>query len=53
MDRDLKQEVELLTKKLESVLEIVMEHFHENEERLEAVEEKLEALCGISQDVPE
>lgn len=35
---------EILEKKLETALDIIMEHFHENEERIEALEARLEEL---------
>lgn len=35
---------EILEKKLETALDIIMEHFHETEERLEMLEAKLEKL---------
>ena len=44
----------ILQKKLESALEIIMEHFHETEERIEALETKIEELSsGVFQDVDE
>ena len=38
---------EILEKKLETALDIIMEHFHETEERIEALEAKLEELARV------
>ena len=45
------EKVEILEKRLESALEIIMEHFHDTEERMEEVERKVEELGrGLLQD---
>ena len=44
----------ILEQKLETALDIIMEHFHENEERMEELEARLEKLeRGVLQDVEE
>ena len=44
MDRNLEQEIQLLTKKLESALEIIMDHFHDSEERMDAIEDRISTV---------
>lgn len=45
---------EILQQKLETALDIIMEHFHENEERMEQLAERLEILeRGVLQNVDE
>lgn len=45
MDRELiEQELKSMSRRLETTLEIIMEHFRETEDRLEEIEEQLEEL---------
>lgn len=44
MDGDVKEAFADLTRKLENTLEIVMEHFHEQEERMAELEAEVERL---------
>lgn len=45
MDRELiEQELKGMSRRLETTLEIIMEHFRETEDRLEELEDKLEEL---------
>ena len=48
MDRGLEEAIDLLNKRIESTIEILMEHLKDTEERLEAMEEKID---GFSKDV--
>lgn len=48
MDRGLEEAIDLLNKRIESTIEILMEHLKDTEERLEAMEEKID---GFSEDV--
>lgn len=43
MDRKLEAELELVNKRLETLMDIVLEHFGANEDRLQEIEDKLES----------
>ena len=44
MDRELKEAIDLLSKRIESTGEIIMEHLKDTEQRLEDMEAKIDAL---------
>lgn len=44
MDRDIEQELKSMSRRLETTLEIIMEHFKETEDRMEDLEDKIEEL---------
>lgn len=45
MDRELiEQELKSMSRRLETTLEIIMEHFKETEDRMEELEEQIEEL---------
>jgi flagellar capping protein FliD len=44
MDGKLEEELKSMSKKLETTLEIIMEHFRETEDRMEAMEDTIEEL---------
>lgn len=44
MDRGIKEAIELLSKRIESTIEILMEHLQDSEQRLEDMEQKIDAL---------
>jgi len=44
MDRELKEAIDLLSKRIESTVEIIMEHLKDTEQRLEDMEAKIDAL---------
>lgn len=48
MDRGIDEAIDLLSKRIEATIEILMEHLKDTEERLEAMEEKID---GLSEDV--
>lgn len=43
MDGKLETELELVNKRLETLMDIVLEHFGANEDRLQEIEDKLES----------
>lgn len=43
MDGKLETELELLNKRLEALMDIVLEHFGANEDRLQEIEDQLES----------
>ena len=44
MDGELKEAIDLLSKRIESTVEIIMEHLKDTEQRLEDMEAKIDAL---------
>jgi DNA repair exonuclease SbcCD ATPase subunit len=46
MDRSLEEEIKSMSRRLETTLEIIMEHFRETEDRLEELEDKIEELSS-------
>lgn len=44
MDGELKEVIDLLSRRIETTVEIIMDHLKETEERLEHMEEKIDAL---------
>lgn len=44
MDRKLEDELKSMSRRLETTLEIIMEHFRETEDRMEDLETQLEEL---------
>jgi hypothetical protein len=44
MDRELKETIDLLSKRIESTVEIIMEHLKDTEQRLEDMEARIDAL---------
>lgn len=44
MDRKLEEELELVNKRLETLMDIILEHFGANEDRLQEIEDKLQVL---------
>jgi len=44
MDRSVEKELEALNKRFETMLDIVLEHFGDNADRFDVLEEKLKAL---------
>lgn len=44
MDGELKEAIDLLSKRIESTVEIIMEHLKDTEERLEDMEARIDAL---------
>ena len=44
MDGELKEAIDLLSKRIESTVEIIMEHLKDTEKRLEDMEAKIDAL---------
>lgn len=44
MDRELKEAIDLLSKRIESTVEIIMEHLKDTEQRLEDMEARIDAL---------
>mgnify|MGYP005692765787 CR=1 FL=1 len=48
MDGELKNAIDLLSKRIEATVEIMMEHLKDTEQRLEAMEAKVD---GLSKDV--
>lgn len=48
MDRGIEEAIDLLSKRIEATIEIIMEHLKDTEQRLEDMEEKVD---GFSEDV--
>ena len=44
MDRGLEEAIDLLNKRIESTIEIIMEHLKDTEQRLEDMEARIDAL---------
>lgn len=44
MDRGLEEAIDLLNKRIESTIEIIMEHLKDTEQRLEDMEVRIDAL---------
>ena len=44
MDGELKEAIDLLSKRIESTIEIIMEHLKDTEQRLEDMEARIDAL---------
>lgn len=44
MDRKLEDEIKAMSRKLDTTLEIIMEHFRETEDRIEELEDTIEEL---------
>lgn len=44
MDGELKEAIDLLSKRIESTVEIIMEHLKDTEQRLEDMEARIDAL---------
>ena len=44
MDRGIEEAIELLSKRIESTIEILMEHLQDSEQRLEDMELRIDAL---------
>ena len=44
MDRGIEEKIELLSKRIEATVEIIMEHLKDAEQRLEDMEEKVDAI---------
>ena len=44
MDRGLEEAIDLLNKRIESTIEIIMEHLKDTEQRLEDIEVRIDAL---------
>lgn len=44
MDGELKNAIDLLSKRIEATVEIIMEHLKDTEQRLEDMEAKIDAL---------
>ena len=44
MDRELKEAIDLLSKRIESTVEIIIEHLKDTEQRLEDMEVRIDAL---------
>ena len=44
MDRGIEEKIELLSRRIEATIEIIMEHLKDTEQRLEDMEEKVNAI---------
>ena len=52
MDGSVEKELDLINKRLQTMLDVVLEHFGESEDRFDGLEEKIESLkASLESDV--